>query len=182
MAAADRNGDRGHALVVGGSGMLAGVCRSLAADGWEVTLVGRDQAKLARATAGDPRLHPLSVDYEDVADFAAAVNSAAAARGSITLAVCWIRSWAPQSLLAAADAVAAGGRLFHVLGSQASDASAAAIEALRARSGLDYRQVQLGAIRAGASPRWLTEDEVSTGVYAAITADRRYHLVGTAIG
>ena len=129
MPAQARAEYRGHALVVGGSGMLAGLCRSLAADDCRVTVVGRDRAKLAGVTAADG-LHPLSVDYEDLAAFAAAL--AAAARGPITLAVCWIRSWAPRSLLAAADAVAAGGPLFHVLGSQASEASVGAIAALGA--------------------------------------------------
>jgi hypothetical protein len=168
-----------HALVVGGSGMLAGCCSMLAADGWQVTVVARDEEKLTRATAGDRRLHPLSVDYEDVDAFAAALDEAASARGPIMLAVCWIRSWAPQSLLAAADAVGADGRLFHVLGSQASDLSAAT-GALDNREGLQYRQVQLGAVADGAGRRWLTNDEISAGVYAAVLADRPRYLVGTA--
>ena len=104
MAAGARPEQGGQALVVGGSGMLAGLCRSLAADGWRVTVVGRDRAKLAGATAADARLHPLSVDYEDIAAFSAALAAAAAARGPITLAVCWIRSWAPQSLFSAPTA------------------------------------------------------------------------------
>jgi hypothetical protein len=168
-----------HALVVGGSGMLADCCSMLAADGWQVTVVGRDKDKLTRATGGDRRLHPLSVDYEDVDAFAAALDEAASARGPVMLAVCWIRSWAFPSLLAAADAVAADGRLFHVLGSQASDISAA-IGALDAREGLRYRQVQLGAVADGVGRRWLTNDEISAGVYAAVLADRPHYLVGTA--
>ena len=159
--------------------MLAGLCRALAGDGWQVTVVGRNQDKLARASVDDARLHPLSVDYDDIRAFASALDGAVAARGPFTLAVCWIRSWAPHSLLAAADAVAARGRLFHVLGSHASDASAAAIEALAVRPNLHYRQVQLGAVGDGSSRRWLTNDEISDGVYAAVAADRPYHLVGT---
>jgi hypothetical protein len=159
--------------------MLAGLCRRLAGDGWQVTVVGRDEAKLARATAGDARLHPLSVDYEDVGAFASALAGAVGARGPITLAVCWIRSWALHSLLAAADAVAADGRLFHVLGSHASDASATAIDALASRPSLNYRQVQLGAFGDDSSRRWLTNDEISAGVHEAIASDRPHHLVGT---
>jgi uncharacterized protein YbjT (DUF2867 family) len=158
--------------------MLAGLCRLLAADGWQVTVVGRDEDKLARATAGEPRLHPLGVDYEDVAAFAAALETVASARGPIALAVCWIRSWAPQSLLAAADAVATGGRLVHVLGSHASDLSAEAIETLAARRDLRYRQVQLGAADELCGRRWLSNDEISSGVHAAVLADRPYYLVG----
>jgi hypothetical protein len=171
---------RGHALVVGGSGMLAGLCRSLATDGWQTTVVGRDRAKLARATA-DVRLHPVSVDYEDLAAFSTALAAAAAARGPITLAVCWIRSWASRSLLTAADAVAVRGRLFHVLGSQASDASGGVIAELGARRDLHYRRVQLGAVGDAADRRWLTDAEISDGVYAAIAADRPYYLVGTVV-
>jgi NAD(P)-dependent dehydrogenase (short-subunit alcohol dehydrogenase family) len=168
-----------HALVVGGSGMLAGLCRSLAADGWQVTLVGRDEGKLARATADEPHLHPLSVDYEDLGAFTAALEEVAAARGPIVLAVCWIRSWAPESLLAAAAAVAPGGRLVHVIGSQASEASTAAIAELERRPELAYQQVQLGAIEQGGKRRWLTDDEISSGVYAALRGGRPYQLVGT---
>jgi NAD(P)-dependent dehydrogenase (short-subunit alcohol dehydrogenase family) len=178
-AAAETRGDGDHALVVGGSGMLAGLCRRLAGDGWQVTVVGRDQRKLGRATVGDPRLHPLSVDYEDVAAFAAALDAAVAARRPIRLAVCWVRSWAPQSLLVAAGAIAVGGRLFHIVSSRAGNASTAAVEVAAARAGLRYRQVQLGAVADGTERRWLTNDEISAGVYAAVIADRPYHLVGT---
>jgi hypothetical protein len=124
-------------------------------------------------------MHPLSVDYEDVERFAAALHAAAGARGPFLLAVCWIRSWAPRSLLAAAAAVAPDGRLFHVRGSQRSDASAAAIGGLERRDDLSYRQVRLGSAVDGNSRRWLTDDEISGGVYAAIAANRASYVVGT---
>jgi threonine dehydrogenase-like Zn-dependent dehydrogenase len=164
-----------HALVVGGSGMLAGLCHSLAADRWEVTVVGRDERKLAEATAGDAHLHPLSVDYEDVEAFRAALDEATAARGPIVLAVCWIRSWAPEALRATAAAVAPGGRLVHVVGIQRSDASDAVIEELERREALVYQQAQLGAMNG----RWLTNEEISAGVYEAVRAEQPYFLVGT---
>jgi hypothetical protein len=158
--------------------MLATLCRSLAADGWDVTVVARDERKLARATAGEPRLHPLSVDYEDLDALAAALEEATASRGSIVLAVCWIRSWAPDSLRAAAAPVAPGGRLVHVIGSQRSDASAAATAEVERRGDLLYRQVQLGAVASGDGRRWLTDAEISAGVYDALRVDEPYYLVG----
>jgi hypothetical protein len=168
-----------HALVVGGSGMLARFCRALASDGWKVTVVGRDRAKLARATAGDPRLHPLSVDYEDLPAFAEALGEATAARGPMSLVVCWIRSWAPESLRFAGAAVAKGGRVVHVLGSNRSATSAAVIAELKARQDLAYQQVQLGSVREGNVQRWLSDAEISAGVYAALQAGQPYYLVGT---
>jgi NAD(P)-dependent dehydrogenase (short-subunit alcohol dehydrogenase family) len=178
MTTSDTSGGGTHALVVGGSGMLAGLCRALAADGWLVTVVGRDIGKLAEATADNDRLVPLSVDYEELDAFAAALEAAVAARGPIMLAVCWIRSWAPEALTATASFVAPDGRLFHVWGTQVGDDSAAAIDALERSEQLRYRQVQLGAVVDGANRRWLTNDEISRGVYAAVVADRRSHLVG----
>ncbi len=159
--------------------MLAGLCVTLASAGREVTVVGRDPGKLDRVARRDPHIHPLSVDYEDVPAFTAALRDVVAERGPVTLAVCWIRSWAPQSLLAAADAVAADGRLFHVLGSQRSGASEAAIEVLRRREDLRYRQVQLGEVASGEGRRWLSNDEIAAGVAAAVSADLPSFHVGT---
>lgn len=175
----DPSSARTHALVVGGSGMLAGLCRALAADGWLVTVVGRDIGKLARTTADHARLTPLSVDYQDIRAFTANLEEATKARGPINLAVCWVRSWAPQALLAAARIVAQDGRFFHIQGTLASNEPTSAIDALRGCDQLRYRQVQLGAVADSHSHRWLTDDEISSGVYAAVVADRPFHLVGT---
>ena len=159
--------------------MLAGLCVHLAAAGREVTVVGRDHGKLDRVARRDPHIHPLSADYEDVSAFKSALRDVVAERGPIRLAVCWIRSWAPQSLLAAADSVATDGRLFHVLGSQRSDASEPAIDVLRRREDLRYRQVQLGEVVSGEGRRWLTNEEIADGVAEAVAADLPSFLVGT---
>jgi hypothetical protein len=167
-------------VVVGGSGMLRGLCRTLAARGREVTVVGRDRSKLALATEGEPRLHPLSVDYEDVHAFRSALAAAIAERGPVALAVCWIRSWAPQALVAVADAVSPDGRLVHVLGSRGSDASLAAAAELKRRAGLGYQAVQLGSVASDGGRRWLTDEEISTGVHDAVVSGLPYSLVGDA--
>jgi NAD(P)-dependent dehydrogenase (short-subunit alcohol dehydrogenase family) len=171
-----------HAVVVGGSGMLAGLCRALARDGWEVTVIGRDQGKLARATDGDPRLHPLSVDYENLPAYADALADATAARGPVSLAVCWIRPWAPNSLRLTAGALEDGGHLLHVLGTSAGDASAETVAELESRTEIVYGQVQLGSVSDGKRRRWLTDEEISAGVYAALRAGKSYCLVGTPEG
>jgi hypothetical protein len=88
--------------------MLARLCRQFAGEGWLVSVVGRDPAKLALVAAGLERVHPISVDYEDVERFRAELVEARRRRGPISLAVLWVRSWALQSLLAAAAAVALG--------------------------------------------------------------------------
>src|SRR6266700_1543121 len=141
--------DGAHVLVVGGSGMLARLCRRLAGEEWLVSVVGRDPSKLALVAAGFERIHPISVDYEDLEQFRAELAEAQRRLGPISLAVLWVRSWAPQSLLAAAEAVAPGGRVVRVVGSSASRASDEAAETLRHRFGSAYHEVRLGAVATG---------------------------------
>jgi uncharacterized protein YbjT (DUF2867 family) len=170
--------DPGHALVVGGSGMLARLCRRLAREGWLVSVVGRDPNKLARLAAGCELIRPISVDYEDLELFSAHLADAQRRLGSISLAVLWVRSWAPGSLLAAGAAVAAGGRVVRVVGSSASRASDEAAETLRRRLGGAYQEVRLGAVGTVAGQRWLTDAEISEGVHSAIQSGAAETLVG----
>jgi hypothetical protein len=169
---------RGHALVVGGSGMLARLCRQLAREGWLVSVIGRDRAKLTLVAAGLDRIHGISADYEDLERFQAELAKAKRRLGPISLAVLWVRSWAPQSLLAAAAAVAPGGRVVRVVGSSASDASDEAAETLRCRLGSAYQEVRLGAVATAGGHRWLTDAEISEGVHKAIQSGAGDALVG----
>ncbi len=79
-----------HALVTGGgSGIGLASARALAADGAEVTLVGRSAEKLETARASFPAGSVVHVHPADVADEAAVAEAirAADARRSLTIAV-----------------------------------------------------------------------------------------------
>ncbi len=168
----------GHALVVGGSGMLARLCRRLAGEGWLVSVIGRDPSKLALVAVGFERIHPISVDYEDVERFREERAEAQRLLGSISLAVLWVRSWAPQSLLTAAAAVAEEGRIVRVVGISPSAASDEAADTLRRRRGSRYQEVRLGAVATTSGHRWLTDAEISDGVHKAIQSGAGDALVG----
>jgi hypothetical protein len=170
--------DGGHALVVGGSGMLAQLCRRLASEGWIVSVVGRDADKLALVAAGFERVHPISVDYEDLKRFRAELAADRRRHGPISLVVLWVRSWAPQSLVAAVAAVAPGGRVVRVVGSSASAASDEVAETLRRRLGNAYQEVRLGAVATATGRRWLTDAEISDGIHQAIERGAGDALVG----
>jgi hypothetical protein len=136
-----------HTLVVGGSGMLDGVCRGLAERGHDVSVVARGSERLEALRS--ERITPVQVDYGDLTALEAALQAAIDERGSIGLAVCWIRSWQPESLRLVAGLLREGTALYHVLGTSGSPA--AELE------GVDYRIVRLGM----KGDRWLTNDEVS---------------------
>ncbi|MEM9319720.1 MAG: SDR family oxidoreductase [Pseudomonadota bacterium] len=77
-----------HALVTGGgTGIGLGVAQALAAAGAEVTITGRDLARLEHVAADHARLHPLAMDVADEANLRAGITAAAAARGPIAICV-----------------------------------------------------------------------------------------------
>lgn len=181
---------RPHALVVGGTGMLRGLTLALAEEGYAVSVVARTAGRLtelaeaARGTSG--LIHPLAVDYRDSAGLQETLRQAVRHFGPMELAVCWIHSVAPHALEQMASVIGqspAPCRLFHVRGSAA--ANPAAPEATRPPAWLSrypnirYRQVILGFIVEGSTSRWLTHQEISGGVLAAVQVDREFSIVGT---
>jgi molybdopterin-guanine dinucleotide biosynthesis protein A len=152
--------EAGHVLVVGGTGMLAGLSRSLAARGHRVTVAARRPIDLG---AG---VEQLALDYRSTG-LERELARAVAERGPVELAVAWIHTDAPAAPATVAGAVAPGGRLVQVFGTRVWPLQPVPIH-------LAYRQVLLGS----AGGRWLTHEEISDGVLAAIDADRPLHVVG----
>ena len=85
-----------HALVVGGTGMLRGLSLGLAVRASFVSVVARDEARLAdlaEAAATLPgTLMPWSADYRNDASLATTVTSAQEAFGPVDTVVAWIHS------------------------------------------------------------------------------------------
>ena len=151
----------GHALVVGATGMLAELTRGLAGRGHRVTSIAR------RPSALGDGVTPVAQDYRDAEGLSAALSRAAEERGPIELAVCWIHADAPAAPHIVADAIAPGARLLQVFGTRVWPLDVVPVH-------LAYRQVLLGSIEG----RWLTHDEISSGVLEAVDADRPLSVVG----
>jgi molybdopterin-guanine dinucleotide biosynthesis protein A len=151
----------GQALVVGGTGMLAPATRALAARGHDVTCIARRNADLGHGVTVEP------ADYRDTTALQAVLARATQARGPIELAVCWIHTDAPEAPRIVVEALAPGARLVQVFGTRVWPLEAVPLH-------VAYRQVLLGSTEG----RWLTHDEISTGVLEAIDADRPVHVVG----
>jgi NAD(P)-dependent dehydrogenase (short-subunit alcohol dehydrogenase family) len=171
-----------HDLVIGGSGMLAGLCEALAGEGRRVSVLARGRAALDRVAARNPGIMPISADYTDTAALDTALQAAAGAAGPIDRAICWIHSTAPEAPLIVARHVQ---QVYcHVLGSAATDPAAPhRLDRWRARFAalphLDYRIVVLGfVLDAGGGSRWLTNDEISAGVKRAFDSDAPLSVVG----
>lgn len=160
-----------HILVVGGTGMLSGLCKALAEDGGRLSLLSRRGS----AVGG------FDCDYHDEAAFAAALKAAVDRSGPIDLAVAWFHTLkipAPRRL-----AEQVRGRMFQVLGSAVADPGhPRRLETARkVAEGLPdcaVRQVVLGFMVEDGRSRWLTNAEISAGVLAAIRADLTYSMIG----
>ena len=171
----------GHALVVGGTGMLRGVVVDLARRGHQVSVVARGGERLASLERdGCGRVHGLPQDWHDTSALERAVAESASRHGPISLAVVWIHSSAPEGPVAVARAMAPPCRYLHVLGSSAADPSRpdtgrrARFEEL----GLEYREVVLGFVVDDGRSRWLTNVEIAAGVLRAVDSDLLRSVVG----
>ncbi len=151
----------GHALVVGGTGMLAGLTCGLAAGGHRVTSVSRHATRLGEGVT------PVAQDYRGTESLSAALARAIEERGPIELAVCWIHIDAPKAPRIVADALAPGARLVQVFGTRVWPLEDVPLH-------VAYRQVLLGSF----AERWLTHEEISDGVVSAVDADRPLSVVG----
>lgn len=77
-----------HALVTGGgTGIGLDIARALAAAGAEVTITGRDLARLEAVATESPRLHALQMDVTDETSVRDGIAAAAQARGPVAICV-----------------------------------------------------------------------------------------------
>jgi NAD(P)-dependent dehydrogenase (short-subunit alcohol dehydrogenase family) len=164
-----------HALVVGGSGMLAECCRKLLQISEQVSVLARDETRI-RAIA--PDVHPIVCDYRDDKSLVEAL-----APMTPDLAITWIHRRRPEVRRAVAERIVAGGRLIQVLGSVHADPAQPErlAEMARVAAGLPilYQAVILGFALTANGSRWLTNDEISGGVFAAVKTEAPLCVVGT---
>jgi len=151
----------GHALVVGGTGMLAPAVRALTTRGHVVTCIARRGGDLGSGVVVE------QVDYRNGVQLREALARATQSRGPIELAVCWIHTDAPDAPRIVADALAPGARLVQVFGTRVWPLADVPLH-------MAYRQALLGSVDG----RWLNHEEISEGVLDAVDADRPVSVVG----
>lgn len=166
-----------HALVIGGSGMLAGTVLWLAEVGYHVSIIGRDAEKMSRLTEqASARLSAILVDYRDELRLKEALRRSIAIHEDFDLVVAWIHSDAADALPCMLSALHEGTDVFHVLGSRANSSDVK--NGLTIPEVVRYHQVQLGYQVEKGERRWLTHEEIAGGVVEAIHGNKTYHVVG----
>lgn len=178
-----------HTLVVGGTGMLAAASKTLALRSHRLTSVARTLRSLATldaalADAGCVH-HACPLDWTEPERFLCGIERHVAATEPPDLVVAWIHDDELAIRLAERLATARRPPVFvHVVGSSSGDPTVVA-DAVRGRLSkgpyaAHYRQAILGVRRTGRTVRWLTHEEISSGVVEAIDRAAPTFLIGDA--
>ena len=177
-----------HCLVIGGTGMLKEVSRQLAYGYDTVSVIGRNKHQMYALSREmehlNGNLDPLLLDYTDYDELLNQLETSIERYGGIDLVVSWIHSTAPEAGRLIAEKINGLGvefRFFDVLGSSYADPSKEEALPDFALENIKYRRVVLGFIIENSNSRWLTDEEISSGVIDAINNDREYSIIGTTV-
>ncbi|WP_047980581.1 Rossmann-fold NAD(P)-binding domain-containing protein [Ornithinibacillus contaminans] len=170
------------AIVIGGTGMLEGVCHWLVNEGYEVLVIHRDLAKfktMQLRSTNPEQLHSISVDYHEDEQLQSKVRAALQPYGSSPdLIVSWIHNSAPKALpiiLQEVQSLEKPWKLIHVQ----SSSSFFVKENTTVPATCEYRRVYLGFVMEEHGSRWLTHEEIANGVIKVIKRDLKETVIGT---
>lgn len=148
--------DTRRGLILGGTGMLAGVSAALVADGWHVVLPSRRYVPLS--VDGGGRARWVRADWSRPNDLACQASRVLG--GWADLLVAWV---APEARVPVFRAVgpllAPGAPVVEVRTDHA-------VEPVLADH--PTQQVVLGEVSYAGRTRWLTDDEITSGVLEAV--------------
>lgn len=162
--------------------MLAGVVRGLVRAGRRTAVVARSEARIRSLTArtDDPaKVLEIPADYTRPDTLQTALSQVPTIDERFTAAVLWVHGpHRPVVHRLLADRLAPGALLVDVLGSAALDPSSTApCRPAYAVPDVVYRAVVLGFTDGVYGTRWLTHEEISDGVLAAVQEGAEAPLV-----
>jgi hypothetical protein len=164
-----------HALVIGGTGMLANVCIALARKGYIVSIIGRTRSKFQRIISESPMdsIFSIIVDYNS-SEVIDEVEKVIEEKGAFDLIVSWTPNYNKIEQICEMNRGIGNFRLFHVKGSRRYFND----DKIRTPDNCNYREVFLGFIIENERSRWLTHDEISNGVINQIESDQVTGIIG----
>jgi hypothetical protein len=150
-----------RALVLGGTGMLAGVAAALLDDGWWVVLPSRRRPSLPVTNGHAHAAHWVKADWTLPAALADAAREALG--GPADLLVAWVHREVRASVLrAVAPLLAPDAPVVEVHGSASANPVGGCPDPVLPDH--PTQQVVLGYVRHAGRTRWLTHQEISAGV------------------
>lgn len=170
-----------HALIIGGTGMLSKVTEYLSENYDTVSVICRNESKI---DSNLKNINPLILDYSYYKFLSKNLQSAVEKFGNIELVISWIYSTAPLAPNVIADKINsydAAFCFFDILGSAYANPLLNRVEReekLKENKNLKYRKIVLGFKIENNSSRWLTNEEISSGVIEAVKTDKAESVIG----
>jgi hypothetical protein len=171
-----------HALIIGGTGMLAPVTEHLCKNYNCVSLICRN---VKRINSNLKNVNPIILDYTHYKGLSAGLYSAIERFGNIELVVSWIHSNAPFAPFIVAQKLNSCNtafQFFDILGSAYAHPAGNSGERegkFKKNKNLQYRKIILGFKIENKVSRWLTHNEISSGIIKAIKTGRFETVIGT---
>lgn len=175
---------KGHALVIGGTGMLRNVSLYLTKRGYFTSVVARTEVNLKElAKAAGAAMNPVQADYTNQDVLIVKLNEAIKRYGPIRLVVAWIHNIGATIPLRIAEIIENKKKpihFFQIFGNDARDpknANKTFYTQLTDVQGIRYHKVILSYKTEDGLMRWLTNDEIADGVIDAIKKKRKIYVV-----
>lgn len=150
-----------RALVLGGTGMLAGCAEALVADGWHVVLPSRRYAPISDGNGNHRRAQWVKADWLDPDSLAR--DARQALEGPADLLVAWVHREVRTSVLrAVAPLLSPGAPVVEVHGSASANPVGGCPDPVLPDH--PTQQVVLGFVRHAGRTRWLNHREIAAGV------------------
>lgn len=171
-----------NVVVFGGTGMLAETTKWLIDNAEQVSVSGRNIEKMIQLDPDDKNSNTrfVKLDYSDSDILREYLSQTIRLTGPIDLVVSWIHSGANDAVSVVLEEIhqrqSSEWRFIHIKGSS-HDLSAIQREITMPENSL-YREVQLGFKNERGVSRWLTNEEISSGVISAIKNDERKTVIG----
>jgi hypothetical protein len=156
--------DLGDVLIVGGTGMLAGLTRRVAVQSRSLTLIARRPDALAAELGASP----VSLDWTEASSAQQALE---ALRNKFDLVISWLHDDAVYLARSCEDAARSQGRSVRIHGSLSIDPAVRERRDPDPRPGIVRQTVILGWFAdpsAEDGQRWLTDAEICEGVWQAV--------------
>lgn len=171
-----------HVIIFGGTGMLAGATKWLMENADCISITGRDERKFneLKTSSNDNDHRFVTLDYSNNEDLKKFLNESIQENGPIDMVVSWIHSTASDAIPIIFEEIYRKQkdqwRFIHIKGSS-HDLSSIENEFMVPENCI-YRQILLGFKVENDISRWLSHDEISNGVIAAIQHDDKKSIIG----
>ena len=186
-----------HVLVIGGTGMLSGVTLYLLEKFDTVSVIARRHTGFSRldnfAGKNKNRINRLQLDYTNYVELTNSIMKSIDEFGEISLCASWVHSNAPMANVITAKTInemfaavkfkiADSCDFYEILGSSYANPenkSNNRQDEFIMFDYINYHSVILGFIISNGKSRWLTNEEISSGVNYAINRKINKFIVGT---